>query len=581
MVDTCLKFRRGTLQRIQNYDSTTGELLVTTDQNGITRLFFGGNTSQKAGFDYIKGNQKTIPDCRFYGRNTNSERGFFELPYDKTLTADFFTISGSGASNSTILGNITTINYNNTNQGYARTSFRIEDWIDFSRDINFDILYSLSGGSDGQVVKLNINLYVLDKGSSLTKSADKVSSEYVQVTTSTIGKINTYVLVNSTLDLSYIDFDTQMVAISIERDASTEVDDTYTGTFQLIQLRVNQNYAKDSYGYYFAGASESVYSGAEDYASEFSYDNSIEKLVFPFGPSSQTTVINDTSSNIRTFAACNSSVEGIIMGGVSGQYSGGSAVTTIQDNIYSILFPFKDANLVQKGDLSYGTFNAYGCNSSTHGYCMGGQNTVFLHNIVPYAQKLTFAFDNMAVEQPTSLVFPKINPSAYNSSIAGYIIAGIDQYGKTKTIEKITFSSDIVSSVGNYELTNTDGNVIGTYGSAACNSGSYGYTFAGHHMENATQPIAESISKLDFSSDGAGAVHAGAINSSGTQCGACNSSEHGYVMGTKWAYTEFNNIERITFDFSGGTATDSGDLSTSNISEGACVDSTDFVNLFN
>ncbi len=278
----------------------------------------------------------------------------------------------------------------------------------------------------------------------------------------------------------------------------------------------------------------------------------IERISFPFNDGNAIHIGNLAQSK-RTSAGCNSSIHGFIIGGWTGSYL---------SNVDRIEFPFNSGTSILIGNL-LGTKSASGgCNSSIHGYCMGGHDGS-IHSTI---ERIEFPFNSGSSINIGNLSYSTYYPATFNSSIHGYSSSG---FASTSIINRITFPHDsgTANHVGNCAHTK--------YGAAGCNSSIHGYTMGGYN----TSAYISIIDKIEFPFNSGTATNVGNLNQSKNYGSTCNSAINGYYMGGVTG-SYFSNIDRISFPHDSGTSVFIGNLTENKIIVTGGIDNTDFVSQF-
>ncbi len=236
-------------------------------------------------------------------------------------------------------------------------------------------------------------------------------------------------------------------------------------------------------------------------------------------------------------------VDGPGYGYVCGGYNGSTYLSTIE----RIEFGALDGIAKQVGSLTGSRQFSNGCNSSIHGFCLSGHDGSTYDSTI---DRITFPFDSGTASNVGNLNTLKSYVAGCNSSNYGYSMGGSISGGRVSSIERITFphNSGTATNVGN--LSDMRGDMMGGF-----NSSIHGYTVGGY----APTAYRSNINRLTFPHDSGTAINAG--NTTGTRAytANCNSSNHGYIIGSSTGiYVSI--IERITFPFNSGTATNIGSL---------------------
>jgi len=226
------------------------------------------------------------------------------------------------------------------------------------------------------------------------------------------------------------------------------------------------------------------------------YSSIVDRFQFPFD-SGTASYVGDLSIEAFVVSSCNSSTYGYIAGGsadVSGVY-----VSVID----RITFPFDSGTASTVGNLSTVTSEPAGCNSSTHGYVMGG----YTHGSA--VDRFQFPFDSGTGVHVGDLSRSVVSLAGCNSSSYGYAVGGYSTY---TTIDRFQFPFDsgTATHVGNLST--------GRQKLAGCNSTSYGYVVGGTYSGNTLS----SIERFQFPFDSGTAVVVGNLSGSRYQLAGCD-----------------------------------------------------------
>ena len=296
-----------------------------------------------------------------------------------------------------------------------------------------------------------------------------------------------------------------------------------------------------------------------DKFSEFSFSNARSEFVGT-DATSQTEIVvvglsrdGATDSYTGTFSLIdlpvyysNSATEyGYNMGG----YTSVSAISTID----RIKFPFNTGNAVNNNNLSVAMKQQSACNSSTHGFIMGGTDVSdVLYSTI---DKFEFPFNSGSASNIGNLSSDYRSSTGFNSSQFGYNVGGVSDVSDTKTsdVNRLVLSYDGADTIDVGNLTAT------TYQQAACNSSVYGFIFAGIS--------GSSTDRITFPFDSGTATAKGNVSVNSLNSGSFNSSSHGYCIGGGDG-TKISTVYRITFPFDSGDASNVADVSVAKQSRG-------------
>lgn len=301
------------------------------------------------------------------------------------------------------------------------------------------------------------------------------------------------------------------------------------------------------YGYHVAG-----YVGG-------AYVSYISRMEFPFESGTSTIQGNIGVTGHTYSASFNSSTHGY-----DGQGTAGGNLTYL----YRFSFPFDDGNATQVGNTGYAQFGANGCNSSEHGFLMGGKTSGSTYH--SHIQRLTFPHDSGTLGAVGTLTANKYIGAGFNSSSHGYMTGGYTGSMITSTDRIVfPFASGTASAVGTLNQKKDDmpsfnssnhGFVVGGW-----DEGSGGQRFS--HVERMLFPFASGTASLQ-----------GNISKSMQTAAGVNSTTHGFVMGGT-GLTNWSSVDRVTFPFDSGDGTVINNLHAIH-SYGGGVDQTDFVTQF-
>lgn len=300
------------------------------------------------------------------------------------------------------------------------------------------------------------------------------------------------------------------------------------------------------------------------------YINTIDKLNFPFD-NSFTYKINELSCEKKSGAGCNSSTHGYFMGGINS--------LNISKDIETLNFSFDSGKTKKTGCLTTPIFNNAGFNSSSFGYSVGGQyGTLDTPIYYDKIERISFSTDSQYSITDSSIKEKKAKINAVNSSSCGYIIGGYNNVYTNnvfKSIEKILFpiNSGNSSLIGEVSITNMDNRDIGIHSSQCCNSSQYGYMISGYKINNVNKINFNNPTEVCASSELSSDDYY-KVNGSG-----CNSSNYGFGSYGYMRTTFISIIDKINFSFDSAKSIKESNISSSVGCVTAC-DGTDFVTLF-
>lgn len=215
----------------------------------------------------------------------------------------------------------------------------------------------------------------------------------------------------------------------------------------------------------------------------------IHRITFPFD-SGASTIVGNTSSTVYINTACNCSTYGYAIGGSAYIYK------LIQD----ITFPFDSGSAGSIATLTNDSIEGAGYNSSTYGYSSGGFNPSISISVV---ERLLFPFSmSSTATHVGNLTSSKGRIGGCNSSNHGYIIGGEFTYAGTPItqIDRVAFPFDsgTSSSVGNLS------SIVSSTG--CCNSSTHGYSLGGYDTGSNT-----SVQRITFPFDSGTATTVGTM----------------------------------------------------------------------
>jgi len=215
------------------------------------------------------------------------------------------------------------------------------------------------------------------------------------------------------------------------------------------------------------------------------YLSNIERIEFPFDSGTASQVGNTSSQKGYIKSGFNCSTYGYVCGG----YNGSTDLSTID----RIVFPQDSGTTSQVGSLTAQRYDYAGFNSSEHGFCSAGyrfSGFVTLSNI----DRLTFPFDSGTSSITGNLTINCRYPSGCNSSEHGFNMGGSPSTA-VSNIERMSFPFDsgTASHVGN--LNNTISDACGGINSTihGFNAGGYSYF---SNIERLTFPFNSGTSSI-------------------------------------------------------------------------------------
>jgi hypothetical protein len=305
-----------------------------------------------------------------------------------------------------------------------------------------------------------------------------------------------------------------------------------------------------------ASGGSSPTGGTYGYAFGSNQVSTIDRVAFPFDSGTASAMGSMTPSRY-TCGGCNSSQHGFIMGGaVVGSGSEASSISRIT-------FPFDSGNADDVGKLSGVRRTGGGCNSSEHGFCLGGEPSN--NTTTTIIDRFAFPHDSGNATHVGNLSAGMRVSAGFNSSSHGYSTGGqLDGAGIISTVDRIIFpfASGTASHVGN--LTQA------TYAPSACNSSDHGFVCGG----SLSSTYYSTVARMAFPFDSGTASSVGNLSNTKNYTSSFNSTEYGFTCGGSTPSVATSNIDRFTFPFASGTASAVGNLSATAFSNG--LDDTDF-----
>jgi len=197
-----------------------------------------------------------------------------------------------------------------------------------------------------------------------------------------------------------------------------------------------------NYGYIMGGA---YYNG-----SNWMCYSIIDRITFPFDSGTATHVGNLSGSRMFFCGECNSSNYGYAIGG---------SYLSIIDRI---TFPFNSGTATHVGNLNSSRCWASGCNSSNYGYAMGGNYYDNGNNILfSTIDRITFPFDFGISSSVGNLSGDRHGVAGCNSSDHGYAMGGTSG---SSVIDRIIFPFDSGTAIHVGNLSGSKGAAVGCDG---------------------------------------------------------------------------------------------------------------------
>ena len=286
--------------------------------------------------------------------------------------------------------------------------------------------------------------------------------------------------------------------------------------------------------------------GGAFYAATYMTKN-IQRITFPF-TSGVANVTAELADYHTSSGGLNSTTYGYVIAGLQ-------TSSTPNSNIEKFAFPFNSgtANVVGIiGGSSSRRSNPFSFNSSAHGYLSGG----FYTGTSNYSdiQRFEFPFDSGATIQvgfiTSAITVNRGSGASCNSSTHGYMMGGVSSTSyPTINLQRLQFPFDtgIVSVIGDMNGTTAE--------SAGCNSSLRGYTMGGRYSYSI-------VKRFSFPFMSGSATDIGNLAATRREGVGLNSTVHGYIAGgyrTNNFYPD-HVVERMVFPFASGTLTEVGYL---------------------
>lgn len=225
---------------------------------------------------------------------------------------------------------------------------------------------------------------------------------------------------------------------------------------------------------------------------------------------------------------------------------GGHEVAAPIDIVDRFQFPFDSGNAVAVGTITSARYDGGNtCNSSTHGFFLGGYTT----NRISTMDRLDFPFHPVSAAVARGVLTQEKNAmGSCNSSNYGYCFGGYDKAAAAATnrMERFDFPFDSGDAYARGNLTST------THEPGGLNSSSYGYVLgANHSVTNQYQEI----QRFQFPFDSGNAASVGTFDVPITSSAGYNSESDGYVANIKASGSASNSVYKLPFEWSSGTAT--------------------------
>lgn len=116
--------------------------------------------------------------------------------------------------------------------------FTTDDNIDDTKDIKFEVVYSMSSSESTKKVSLNADAWVFSDADAFNKAADQTGMED-EISVPSDGQVDKLALTNIKINASELSGVGQVVAVKLFRDVDG-ITTNHTGDFQMISLRAYQ-----------------------------------------------------------------------------------------------------------------------------------------------------------------------------------------------------------------------------------------------------------------------------------------------------------------------------------------------------
>ena len=159
--------------------------------------------------------------------------------------ASDFTLDSTdvGSDKGTAWGIIESVDYDPDTDGAAWISFKLPVFWDASDDIKFDLYYNLDGLDNSHTIDLEFDSWCVAEGETPAIGAPTESDTWLLssgVAQNDAMRILTHT--TSAFQITAANITSgDVISVRIRRDADDVGNDTYTGTFQLIKLRIYQS----------------------------------------------------------------------------------------------------------------------------------------------------------------------------------------------------------------------------------------------------------------------------------------------------------------------------------------------------
>jgi len=211
--------------------------LLLGDADATRTILFENGTSNKAGIRY----ESTTDKMQFSHDGTTwtdigSGGGGGAAEVEFRPDDFWFHATDTGVDTGKFSDIMATLDFDPDTNGSVLVSFRIPSNWDTDTDIDFKMVYSLSGVDNTKTVKITGAVWVTADGATDTEaSPDATGSKDITSAAGNTGVLDFDGMGTIKVPNAQISSVDSMVTLKIKRDAD-DVGDTYTGTFQLVNV---------------------------------------------------------------------------------------------------------------------------------------------------------------------------------------------------------------------------------------------------------------------------------------------------------------------------------------------------------
>jgi len=565
-----IKFKRGIQASVDNFYPDYGQVVLAID----TKRIFIGDVATPSGHDILIGNVSNLDKARYYGSNSRYIRGFHDLPSVVNIGPKDVEVigTGSGVSLTSLKFNlemtavVPVLSFSKTDNQFINFTFKkLPSW-NPDKELRMRVIFMTNAAiTNDYNVKLltRIRRLNLQDDPQFTLGLEFIYENFYE----------------DTIDISKTPNWPACNAITLSNARIRLIDSNKEG--EKITIDLQRDWENDSLPndvvFYILGiqiyqpvnGTENAYFMGGGNLDDTAYIDSIEKLNFPF-ENALTYTINNLNIQKKNGGGCNSTTHGYCMGGAS-------AATTFLSSIDRLNFSFDTARIQAIGTLTVNINGNSAFNCSTHGFSIGGETTYGTSiSYIDRLEKVPFNIDTVFTRTFASLNTMVAFSNCVNSSSNGYIIGGYNTgytYNMSKKMERITFPGDSGKAqlLGEVTILDSGENNRGVYGSHCCNSSTDGYIMGGYNVNT--------IFQFSFA-DPLVTTRTMNLVSSRLHGGGCNSSEYGFSSRGYTTESVFvNTIERMNFSMPGSTSVVKGQAVAIYGCPSVC-DGTDFLTLF-